>query len=83
MSNPIVNGPRSRTYARTTRLARGENGVAYDPVDVAMMTGEHKQSDHLARHPSASCRPSATTSFRPKWPAPSPATSNAPCQARR
>jgi glutathione S-transferase len=51
MSNPTVYGPSYSTYVRTTRLALEEKGVAYDLVDVPMMTGAHKQSDHLARHP--------------------------------
>jgi glutathione S-transferase len=51
MSNPIVYGPSYSAYVRTTRLALEEKGVAYELVDVAMMTGAHKQPDHLARHP--------------------------------
>ena len=51
MSNPIVYGPSYSTYVPTARLAFEEKGVAYDLVDVAMMTGAHKQSAYLARHP--------------------------------
>jgi glutathione S-transferase len=51
MAAPIVYGPGFSTYVRTVRLALEEKPASYELVDVAMMTGAHKEPEHLARCP--------------------------------
>jgi len=51
MGKPIIYGPAYSTYARTVRLALEEKGVDYDLVEVDLLAGATKASEHLARHP--------------------------------
>jgi len=51
MAAPIVYGPDYSTYVRTVRLALEEKGVAYQFVDVKMLEGQHREPEHLKRHP--------------------------------
>jgi glutathione S-transferase len=51
MARPIVYGPAGSTYVWSTRLALAEKGVAHELVDVPF--GEHRQEQHMARHPFA------------------------------
>ena len=51
MAKPIIYGPAYSTYARTVRLALEEKGVDYDLVEVDLLAGAAKASEHLARHP--------------------------------
>src|SRR5499433_481266 len=53
MAAPIVYGPTFSTYVRTVRVAREEKPASYELVDVAMLKGEHKQPEDLARNPFA------------------------------
>lgn len=47
----IVYGPGYSTYTRTARLALEEKGAPYELVEVDMLGGAHRQSEHLARNP--------------------------------
>jgi glutathione S-transferase len=51
MSQPVVYGDAISTYVRSVRLALEEKGVAHTLVAVDLVKGQHKQQDHLARHP--------------------------------
>jgi glutathione S-transferase len=51
MAKPVIYGPAYSTFARTCRLALEEKGVDYDLVEVDLLSGAHKQPEHLARHP--------------------------------
>ena len=51
MAKPIIYGPAYSTYARTVRLAREENGVGYDLVEVDLLGEPAQAPEHLARHP--------------------------------
>jgi len=51
MARPIVYGPAGSTYVWSTRLALAEKGVAHELVEVGF--DEHREEQHLARHPFA------------------------------
>ncbi len=51
MSQPVVYGDAISTYVRSVRLALEEKGVAHTLVTVDLVKGQHKQQDHLVRHP--------------------------------
>ena len=51
MSQPVVYGDAISTYVRSVRLALEEKGVAHTLVSVDLVKGQHKQQDHLVRHP--------------------------------
>ena len=51
MSKPILYGPVYSSYVRTVRMTLAEKGVAYDLVNVDMVSGEHRRPEHLRRHP--------------------------------
>jgi glutathione S-transferase len=51
MSQPVVYGDAISTYVRSVRLALEEKGVAHTLVAVDLVKGQHKQQDHLVRHP--------------------------------
>ena len=46
-----VYGPVYSTYARTARLALEEKGAPYDLVEVDILQGANKSTDHLERNP--------------------------------
>jgi glutathione S-transferase len=48
---PIIYGPELSTYVRSVRMAYVEKGAEYRLHDVSLIRGEHKQAEHLARHP--------------------------------
>lgn len=47
----ILHGPAYSTYARTARLTLEEKGVAYELVEVDILTGAAHSPEHLARQP--------------------------------
>jgi glutathione S-transferase len=51
MAKPVVYGPAYSTYTRTVRLALEEKGIDYDLIEVDLLAGAAKASEHLARHP--------------------------------
>jgi glutathione S-transferase len=51
MAKPVIYGPAYSTFARTVRLALEEKGADYDLVEVDILSGQHKEPAHLARHP--------------------------------
>lgn len=51
MSQPVVYGDAISTYVRTVRLALEEKGVSHTLAAVDLVKGQHKEKDHLARHP--------------------------------
>jgi glutathione S-transferase len=51
MSKPTLYGPAYSTYVRTVRMTLVEKNVDYDLVDVDMISGEHRGTEHLRRHP--------------------------------
>ncbi len=51
MAKPVIYGPAYSAFARTVRLALEEKGVDYDLVEVDILSGAHKEPEHLARHP--------------------------------
>jgi len=51
MSQPVVYGDAISTYVRTVRLALEEKGVPHTLVSVDLVKGQHKEADHLTRHP--------------------------------
>jgi glutathione S-transferase len=46
-----IHGPNISTYVRSVRLAFAEKNAAYELSEVDILQGQHKQPDHLARHP--------------------------------
>ena len=50
MTRPTVYGPTYSVYTRIARPALEEKGVPYDLVEVAMLSGAHKQPDFLLRN---------------------------------
>jgi len=51
MSQPIVYGDSISTYVRSVRLTLEEKGVPHTLVAVDLIKGQHKEKDHLVRHP--------------------------------
>lgn len=51
MSQPVVYGDAISTYVRSVRLALEEKGVSHTLVAVDLVKGQHKEADHLVRHP--------------------------------
>ena len=51
MAKPVIYGPAYSTFARTVCLALEEKGADYDLVEVDILSGQHKEPEHLARHP--------------------------------
>ena len=51
MAKPVVYGPAYSTFARTVRLTLEEKGADYNLVEVDILSGQHKEPKHLARHP--------------------------------
>jgi len=51
MNIPTIYGPTYSVYTRIVRLALEEKGSAYELVDVALLSGAHKQPDFLKRNP--------------------------------
>ena len=51
LATPIIYGPSYSTYVRSARLALEEKPAAYELREVAMLQGEHKQPEFLARNP--------------------------------
>lgn len=51
MGKPIIYGPGYSTFVRSVRMALAEKGQDYDLVHVEMMKGEHKEPQHMKRHP--------------------------------
>ncbi len=51
MSRPVLYGPAYSVYTRAVMIALHEKKVAFDHVSVDLRKGEHKQPEHLARHP--------------------------------
>ena len=51
MGEPVVHGPAFSTYVRSVRLALHEKGVPHQLVEVDILSGAHKQSPHIERHP--------------------------------
>jgi len=51
MSQPVVYGDAISTYVRSVRLALEEKGVPHTLVAVDLVKGQHKEEDHLVRHP--------------------------------
>ncbi len=51
MAKPIIYGPAYSTFTRTVRMALEEKGVDYDLVEVDILSGAHKEAEHLSRHP--------------------------------
>jgi glutathione S-transferase len=47
----IVHGPNISTYVRSVRMALIEKNAPYDLAEVDILAGQHRQPDHLARHP--------------------------------
>jgi glutathione S-transferase len=51
MNRPTIYGPTYSVYTRIARLTLEEKGSPYELVDVAMLSGAHKQPDFLKRNP--------------------------------
>jgi glutathione S-transferase len=51
MAKPVIYGPAYSTFARTVRLTLEEKGADYNLVEVDILSGQHKEPKHLARHP--------------------------------
>jgi glutathione S-transferase len=51
VSQPVVYGDAISTYVRSVRLALEEKGVPHTLVAVDLVKGQHKEEDHLVRHP--------------------------------
>lgn len=51
MTAPAVYGSAMSTFVRTVRLALEEKPCSYELIDVSPFAGEHRQAEHLARHP--------------------------------
>lgn len=46
-----IHGPNISTYVRSVRMALIEKNAPYDLAEVDILSGQHKQPEHLARHP--------------------------------
>lgn len=51
MSDPIVYGDPISTYVRSVRLSLAEKGVPHALKALDLVKGQHKEADHLSRHP--------------------------------
>ncbi len=51
MAKPVIYGPAYSTFARTVRLTLEEKSADYNLVEVDILSGQHKEPKHLARHP--------------------------------
>lgn len=51
MTDPIIYGAAYSTYVRSVRMAFAEKAVAYQLVEVDIMSGQAKAPEHLARQP--------------------------------
>ena len=51
MTKPTVYGPTYSVYTRIARLALEEKGVPYDLVEIALLSGAHKEPEFLKRNP--------------------------------